>query len=166
MLQSLPYWLHLLAAAVWVGSQAMMFAVIVPGLRQIEAGPRWRLMSAVTVRFGWLGGVALAVLVVTGIDNINRYSPAAMFDFRYGYILAVKVALVAVVVLLTFVHSLMVGPRLLRAQEAGLSAGAAPPEEARLRRQSMVLSSTTFVLSLAVLFCAALLRGPFAYHAA
>jgi putative copper export protein len=166
MLQSLPYWLHLLAAATWVGSQVMMFAVIVPGLRRLDAGPRWRLMSVVTVRFGWLGGFSLAVLVATGIDNINRYSPADMFDFRYGYILAVKVALVAAVVLLTLAHSLVVGPRLLRAQEAALASASAVPAESRLRRQSVMLSSATFLLSLAVLFCAALLRGPFAYHAA
>jgi ABC-type Fe3+ transport system permease subunit len=88
-----------------------------------------------------------------------------MFGLRYGYILAVKLVLVALVILLTLAHSLVAGPRLLRLQEADLNATESQPADlAKARRTSVVLSALTLLLSLAVLFCAALLRGPFAFQ--
>jgi len=167
MLDAIPYWLHLLAAAAWIGPQLMMFLVIAPGLGGLDQPARLRLMRTITLRFGWLGGGALAVLVVTGLGNIDRYAPADMFDLRYGYILAVKLVLVAVVILLTLAHSLVAGPRLLRLQEAALNATQERAKDlTKARRLSIVLSALTLLSSLAVLFCAALLRGPFAFQGA
>jgi uncharacterized membrane protein len=140
----------------------MMFMVVVPGLRYLDDSSRVRLMRIVTPRFGALGGVALAVLVLTGLDNINRYAPDDMYTYRYGYILATKVIVAAAVIAMTVVHSLVIGPRLLREQEAALT-GTAGPGLARLRRLSIVLSSLTLLLSLVILLCAALLRGSWAY---
>lgn len=165
MLDALPYWLHLLAAAAWIGPQLMMFIAVVPALRVLDASARYRVLVALTPRFGWLGSLALLVLILTGIDNIDSYAPNAMFDLRYGYILTTKLVLVAVVAVLSIFHTGLVGPRLLRLQEQALQGGEGEAAElVRLRRQSIVLSVLTLLLSLAVLFCAALLRGVFAQH--
>ncbi|HXH21330.1 MAG TPA: DUF4149 domain-containing protein [Dehalococcoidia bacterium] len=163
MLEALPYWLHLIAAAAWVGPQLMMFLVVVPGLGALDTGTRARFLARISVRFGWLGAASLALLLLTGIDNIDRYAPGRMFEFRYGYILAVKLALFGIVTVLTALHSLVVGPRLLRLQELAAHSPDSAPGLPRARRASALLSALTLVLSLAVLFCAALLRSRWAF---
>jgi putative copper export protein len=155
---------HLIAATIWVGSQVMMFAVVIPSLRLVEdAGTHSRLLRGVTRRFGYLGLAALVFLALTGVDNIDRYAPAPMFDFRYGTILATKLILYVLVILLTAAHALVIGPRLLAAQGSTNEAAA---RVRSLRRQSILVSSLTLVFSIAILFCAALLRSPYALGSA
>jgi uncharacterized membrane protein len=165
MLTSIPLWLHLMAASVWVGSQIMMFAVVIPSVRKLpESAARIQVLTPLTTRFGWLGAAALIVLAITGVDNISRYSPGDMFDIRYGYILATKLSLLGLVLLLTLYHTLYVGPRQLRfqAQAAERPGTIDSALLVRTRVQSIVISVLTLLLSLAVLFCAALLRSVFA----
>lgn len=159
LLGSVPLWLHLVAATFWVGSQAMMFLVAVPALRVLGPAQRAPVLRRLAPRFAWLGFVSLAVLLLTGIENIARYAPASMFDLRYGYILTVKVALFALVALLTVLHSFVIGPRLLDEQERG----GATARLRGLQAQSIVVSTLAFLLSLAALYCAALLRSRFAF---
>ena len=167
---SLPLWLHIVSATVWVGSQVMMFAVVVPAVRSIDEGrARYRFLAALTPRFGWLGGGALVVLVLTGVDNVRRYAPSSgvIFDVRYGYILVAKLIMVALVILRTVYHGAHVGPKLLRLQGealAGQAASAASLPATRL--QSVLISSLTLILSLLILLCATLLRTSFGGEAA
>ncbi len=156
MLSAVPLWFHLLAAAVWVGSQVMMVAIVLPATRKLApGGPRDEVMRAITSRFAVLGFAALFLLLLTGLDNVSRYSPADMFSFRYGYILAAKISMYVIVVLLTAYHAFIVGPQLLAAQ-------ADRPVPSGLRKRSIFASSAVLLLSLAILFCAALLRSRFA----
>ncbi len=113
MLSVVPLWLHVIGATIWVGSQVMMFAVVIPSLRLMEGTTRQQLVAGVTRRFGYLGFAALLLLVLTGLDNINRYAPSDLFDHRYGYILTVKLIMVAAVIALTALHALWLGPKLL-----------------------------------------------------
>ena len=167
MVDAWPPWLHILAATAWVGPQLMMFLVVMPSLRSMEdAAARYRFMQVLTPRFGWLGFGALALLVITGIENIRRYAPDDMFDLRYGYILTAKLATVAAMALITAVHSFYIGPAQMRLQAEALSRPDSPRqgELMSLRRRSMLLSSVTLLLSLGVLFGASLLRTAFAHH--
>jgi len=180
MLDSVPLWLHILAAAIWVGSQVMLFVVVVPALRAAE-DPRSRaaVLRGVTRRFGYLGTASLALLVLSGIDNVDRYGPPDMFDLRYGWVLTVKLALFAAVLVLTALHSLVIGPRLMALhslvigprlmalqQAAAVSPDAATAARIRaLRARSVVFSGLTLLLSIAILFCAALLRSGWSYEA-
>jgi len=168
MLDSVPLWLHILGAAIWVGSQVMLFVVVVPALRLAE-DPRARaaILRGVTRRFGYLGTASLILLFLTGIDNVDRYSPSDMFDIRYGWVLTVKLVLFAIVLMLTALHSLVIGPRLLALQQAA----AASPDAATaariraLRARSVAFSGLTLLLSIAILFCAALLRSGWSFEA-
>ncbi len=162
MTGSLPLWIHIVAATVWVGPQVMMFVVVVPSLRALDdPRDRTRLLAALTPRFGWLGLGALLVLVLTGIDNIRRYAPSDVFDIRYGYILVTKLVMVTIVILVTVYHSFVVGPSLLRLQSEAATDGAAGARLRSARLQSIVISSLTLVLSLLILLCATLLRSAF-----
>jgi uncharacterized membrane protein len=166
MLEALPLWLHIVAAAVWVGSQVMMFVVVIPSLRLTEILiARHQVLRGVTRRFGYLGLAALILLALTGVDNLDRYAPDDIFHFRYGYILAGKLIMLTIAIGLTAVHALWIGPRLLdlQANVDSIDDGAARMRGLRLK--SIATSSMTLVLSLGILFCAALLRSPYAYGA-
>ena len=161
MLSAVPLWLHIVGAAVWVGSQVMMVAVVIPSLRLAGPEVRQPVLASVTKRFGYLGLASLVLLVLTGLDNLDRYAPADMFDYRYGYLLAAKLSLLTAAVVLTAAHALYLGPRLLRLYESGALHDDSRVKSVRIL--SIASSSLTLLLSLLILLCAALLRSPYAY---
>ncbi len=162
MVDTIPFWVHILAVAVWVGPQFFMFIVTAPALRAIEDNEtRLRVLRLVATRFGWLAWSAMVILVLTGISNVFDHEDESSisvlnFDYRYSWILFTKMALVAAVIALTALHSFVVGPwqmELAERADDGLR------EEARLRRAGIALSSINLVLSLAVVFAGALLAN-------
>ncbi len=156
MAGAFPYWLHLLGATLWIGPQFMLALIVAPAVRSIpDEGLRGSVLRRVTSRFGMLSVAALAILILTGIDNIARLAPDGMFHLRFGWILVAKLVMVALAVLATVYHGAVVGPRLLRAIESGDTALVS-----RLRRSSMAASMFNLVLALAILFAAALLGTP------
>lgn len=165
ILGTLVFYLHILGAALWIGPQVMMFAVVVPSLRAVkEESVRVQILRALAPRLGWLGGFALTLLIATGIYNVFYRMPADPFDYRYGYMLSLKMGLVAVIGLLTVAHSFAVGPRLLALQEAALGEDVEESEIRPARLRSVLVSSLTLLLSLFVLLIAVFLRSSFAYQ--
>ena len=155
-------WLHILAATIWVGPQIFLFVAAIPAVRTIEdAQARARVMRILTTRFGYLAWGAMLVLVITGIGNLFEIAPVDpedIFDLNYGTIFVVKMALVVATIVLTALHSFVIGPRMLAAQES-------VTDEAQLgpaRRFSIIISSANGLLALAILFTAALLNTDFA----
>ena len=165
--ESIVFWIHLLAAATWVGSQVFMFAAVAPALRALgDEAARYRAVGVLNRRFAWLGWGALAILVLTGIDNVIQrqkdFDIVFDYDFRYAWIFVVKLVLVAVVIALTAIHAYVVGPRLMALQEGGQASAA---ELSRMRRQSIQLSALNLVASVAILFLVALLQnGEFSFE--
>jgi uncharacterized membrane protein len=88
-------WLHLLAMAFFVGGQLMLAAVIVPALRDDRDPERIRRVAR---RFGAGSLIALAVLLATGV------AMASQFSLWSSGTLQLKLALVALVIVLTLVH--------------------------------------------------------------
>ena len=165
--ESIVFWIHLLAAAVWVGSQVFMFAAVVPALRALgDETARHRAVLVLNRRFARLGWGALAILVLTGIENVMRRQDETDlvfdYDFRYAWIFLVKLALVAAVIALTAIHTYVVGPRLLALQEGGQASAA---ELGSARRLSIQLSVVNLLAGVAILFLVALLQnGEFSFE--
>lgn len=88
---------HVLAAAVWVGGQ-LTVAGLLPTLR--AAGPD--VPRAAARRFGVLAWSAFVVLVVTGIWNV--LDTKATFTGAYGVTLGVKIVVVILSGVAAFVH--------------------------------------------------------------
>ncbi|HEY8173712.1 MAG TPA: hypothetical protein VIH21_11555 [Dehalococcoidia bacterium] len=158
MFDAIVLWLHILAAVVFIGPQIFLAAVAMPALRTIsDARSRQEVTRSITRGFGVLGGVALAALLATGIWNYYDAKDAGFIDAddfpRYFFVLQVKLTLVTVVVILTILHGAVFGRRLQRLQESNASEA----ELAQARRWSMLASISTLVVSIAILFCAALL---------
>jgi uncharacterized BrkB/YihY/UPF0761 family membrane protein len=104
-----------------------------------------------------LGGGALVALLITGVLNYRHAKDLGYTsndDFpRYFITMQIKLTLVTVVVILTVLHGLVFGRRLQRLQESD-----APADEiAKARRWSMLASIATLAVSVAILFCAAVL---------
>jgi putative copper export protein len=86
---------HLVAMAFFVGGQIMLAATIVPVERRNPDPARMRTIAR---RFGYGSLVALALLLATGIAMASRYNL-----WEVGT-LHLKLALVGLVIVLTFAH--------------------------------------------------------------
>lgn len=154
-------WLHILAATIWVGPQVFLFVAAIPAVRTIEdIQLRTRVMRMITTRFGYLGWGALVVLVITGIVNLYQedLSVDQLFDLNFGTVFQIKMTLLVLTVVLTALHSFVLGPRVLRMQES-----MAPAEEiAPIRRWQIIVSAVNAVVAIAILFCGALLASDWA----
>ena len=87
--------LHLAAMAFFLGGQLLLAAAVVPALRGDENREQLR---AVARRFGWGSLIALGVLIATGA------AMASHLDLWSDGTLHVKLALVAVALVLVGVH--------------------------------------------------------------
>lgn len=153
-------WIHIFAATVWVGPQVFLFAVAVPAVRTVaDVKERARLMRLITTRFGYLAWGAMAVLVITGISNVYEQEDLDfLFDSNWGIIFQAKMTLVILTVLLTAIHSFVIGPRMLAAQESVSDES----QIAGMRRFSIIISAANAFIALGILFCGALLNTDFA----
>ena len=116
-------------------------------------------MRTITRRFGYIGGVGLALIVIAGGYLIATWrdfysvDPNVGFnDVRFGVIFSIKMTVLLVMLIVVGVHTFMVGPRLLRLYEAQAEGRAVSDAEfAAARRNSMILSITGLVLVLAIM---------------
>lgn len=149
---------HVLAAMLWLGGMLFLGIVGAPVLRAIEPSElRQRLFAAIGLRFRTVGWLAIAVLLLTGIGNLyfrgllhweGALGSGAFWRSTYGTALAVKLAAVALMVVLSAVHDFVIGPRAVRA--------AAAPDQQRsiLRRQAAHLARLNAVLGVVVVIAA------------
>ena len=109
------HWLHLLAAAVWVGGNLAMALAVQPALR-LTLGPAARgpVYKEIGRRFARVQWACWAILLSTGLQKLwgLRETPA-VFQGPFGRILGAKLCLVAAMVALTLAHGKVWGPRLL-----------------------------------------------------
>jgi copper transport protein len=110
-------WLHLAAAALWVGGLVMLAFVV------------WRvapdLRRQAFLRFSRIATVLVAVLVVAGtVVAIERLPAVAdLWETSYGRILLLKLAIVALALGWGAVHHFVVRPRLERGDATGRGIG-------------------------------------------
>ena len=109
-------WLHVLAAAVWIGSMAFFAAVVVPALR--SGALRANAMSLIAIlgpRFRTLGLASLGTLLVTGFFVLRYHGigwaelthGGAWTSSSFGHTLLHKLALVGVVLVASVAHEIV-----------------------------------------------------------
>lgn len=143
--------IHVLAALFWLGGMFFLGLVGAPVLRGIEPPElRQRLFHQLGLRFRTLGWIAIAVLITTGILNLQfrgllRWdrvlSSPTFWRTPFGGALALKLACVTVMLTLSALHDFSIGPR------AGL-AGPLTGEGRRLRAQSMWMARVNAIVGL------------------
>jgi copper transport protein len=117
LLAILTDWLHLVAAAIWIGGIAQLAWAWLPRITSLSAPVRQAVMRSVLARFGRVALPAFLVVVASGLANalIELGHPAALWQTGYGRVLAVKMFLVALIALASYNHALRLRPRLLAA---------------------------------------------------
>jgi len=151
--------LHVTAAAALVGPQLLLFVAVIPAARALPDTQRSAVTRAVTRRFGVVAGVALMVLLTTGLYQFYERVPEPiqeeMTDYRFGRIFMTKMTLFTLLLALIVAHAAWLGPRIQRAMEAVDASGDEGGREAAalrtLRRRSVGMSVAMLAASLAVL---------------
>lgn len=143
-------WVHLLAAAVWIGGIAQIVVAWIGPVLRGSTALRGAVMRQVLRPFGRVALPAFLIVVVSGLLNalIELGEPQALWQTGYGRTLAVKVGLVGLIAILSYLHALRLRPRLLAANPH--------PDPKQERRHWRLLRSEP-ALGLAVVAVAALL---------
>ena len=131
---------HLLAAMVWVGGTIALVFVGVPAIRTLEGEPRGRAMRALGLRWRPLGYGALLVAAVTGIALAAHDWSRGRSPFQT--VLWVKVALAACLVVVSYLHNYVLGPRLQAEVREG--------REERTRPSLVAVGWTSLTLTIVV----------------
>ncbi|MCA1644852.1 MAG: copper resistance protein CopC [Chloroflexi bacterium] len=116
-------WLHLLAGGVWVGGLVCLAIWLLVGLPD-SAEQRRHVLARLVQRFSLVGGISVAVIVVTGLYAalLNVPSWQALFDTAYGAALSGKLLLLLPLLALAGLNLLVLNPRFRRAERLSPSA--------------------------------------------
>ena len=158
MEQAIITWIHLVSAAIWVGGSLFIGAVMSPLLKTMSTSLEERLQFMIKVgrRFNKIAIPSLIILIGTGIYNSIAFlnKPDLLLSSNYGNFLIVKIILVVALILAYAVHV-----RIIRkdVEEKIVSKQLSDNQIQKLRKKIIILGEVTMILSVAILFMAALL---------
>jgi uncharacterized membrane protein len=144
-------WLHILAAATWIGGMLFVVLVVVPSLRKGDRAAAAKLLGDTGKRFRTVGWTCFAILFVTGCINLwargvtlHDFIDPAWLTAPFGRAVVVKLSIFAVVLVLSLVHDYSIGPRAV----AALERDPASELSATLRRRASILGRVNALLAL------------------
>ena len=158
MEQAIINWIHLVSAAVWVGGTLFIGAVLAPLLKKMSMPLEERIQMMVLVgrRFNKIAVPSLIILIVTGLYNSQQVitNPDSLLSTSYGSFLLVKIILVIALIIAFIIHV-----RIIRkdVEQKIISKEMTEKQIQKLRKKIIILGEIIVVISLAVLFFAALL---------
>jgi putative copper export protein len=100
---------HLIAAGIWFGGSTALVFVGVPAIRILDGEPRGRAMKELGLRWRPLGYGALAVAALTGVTLAAR---EWQHDTAFQIVFWAKVALFLCLLVASYFHNFVLGPRL------------------------------------------------------
>ena len=156
--QAIITWIHLIAASIWVGGSLFIGIVFSPLLKTMTNSieERMQIMIRVGKRFNKVAVPSLIILMVTGLYTSHALigKPDLLISTSYGTYLIIKIILVIALIITYAVHV-----RVIRkdVEEKIMSNQMSEPEIQKLRKKIIILGEITVVLSIAILFFAALL---------
>lgn len=157
-------WLHILAAAAWIGGMVFLALVLVPVLRGRPFGEvQTELLYRLGLRLRHFGWAMIGLLVVTGVVNMavlgggwEAVWTGALWHGPWGHALSAKLGLVTVMLALSAAHDFWVGPKAM----ALIEAETGTPRCRRYQRSARWMGRLMLVLSLGILALAVTLpRG-------
>jgi len=156
--QAILTWIHLVAAAIWVGGSLFIGIVFSPLLKTMTDSleERMQIMIRVGRRFNIIAVPSLIILMATGLysSHVLLGKPELLVSTSYGIFLIVKIILVIILIITYAVHV-----RVIRkdVEEKIMSKQMSKSQIQKLRKKIIILGEVTVVLSLAILFFASLL---------
>jgi putative copper export protein len=101
-------WIHLIAAAIWVGGSIFIGIVFSPILKTITTSieERIQIMIKVGKRFNKIAVPALIILMITGLYNSHLLlsKPELLMATSYGIFLTIKIILVIALIITYAIH--------------------------------------------------------------
>ena len=116
---------HLLAAGIWFGGSTALVFVGVPAIRTLEGEPRGTAMKKLGLLWRPLGYGALLVAALTGVVLASREWES---DSTFQIVLWVKVGVFVCLLVVSYLHNFVLGPRL----QAEIREGREPRTRPRL----------------------------------
>jgi len=158
--QAILTWIHITCAAIWVGGSLFIGAVFAPILKKMSMPieERLQLMIKVGRRFNKLAVPALIILMATGMYQAHLILQKSdlLLDSSYGNILVIKIILVVALIVTFAIHV-----RVIRkdVEEKIMSKQISDDQLQVLRKKIIILGEITVVLSVIILFLAAVLNS-------
>ena len=156
--QAIITWIHLVAASIWVGGSLFIGIVFSPLLKTMTSSveERMQIMIRVGKRFNKVAVPSLIILMLTGLYTSHALlgKPDLLISTSYGMFLIIKIILVIALIITYAIHV-----RIIRKDiEDKIMTNQMPEAEIqKLRKKIIILGEITVVLSVAILFFAALL---------
>jgi len=153
-------WIHLTSAAIWVGGSLFIGAVLAPILKTMSYSLEERLQMMIRVgrRFNKIAIPSLIILIGTGIYNsysfFNNFE--LLFSTSYGNLLTIKIILVMALIITYIIHV-----RIIRkdVEEQIMSKKMSEQQIKKLRSKIIILGEIIVIISVGILFMAALLNS-------
>ncbi len=156
--QAIITWIHLVAAAFWVGGSLFIGIVFSPLLKTMTDSlqERMQIMIRVGRRFNKVAVPSLIILMATGLYSTHMLlgKPELLFATSYGIYLTIKIILVIVLIITYVIHVRVIRKDI---EDKIMSNQMSDSEIQKLRKKIIILGEITVVLSITILFFAALL---------
>ena len=158
--QAILTWIHVTCAAIWVGGSLFIGVVFAPILKKMSMPieERLQLMIKVGRRFNKLAVPALIILMITGMYQAHLILQKSdlLLESSYGNVLVIKIILVIALIVTFAIHV-----RVIRkdVEEKIMSKQISNDQLQVLRKKIIILGEITVVLSIIILFLAAVLNS-------
>jgi len=153
MLPLVVVWLHILAAVVWIGGMMFLSLVLAPLVRRENTVPGYTvLFRSAAQRFRLVVWLAIGILLSTGPVLLRGRGISSIDMTQWPPVFLVKAALVVVLLLLTFLHDLLLGP--LVSRNSTIPARVRTVREQIFVRASRWVPRLALAVALGVLFVA------------
>lgn len=104
--------LHMFAAISWVGGMLFLSLVLAPIVKSRKAAPEFMALFRLAARrFRIVAWVAMGLLLTTGPMLLVHRGMALTHPEAWPFIVSLKLGLVVVLLVLTLLHDLLLGPR-------------------------------------------------------
>lgn len=154
----LTIFLHIVAACLWLGGMLFLILAFIPGIKNHP--DKINLIAQISLKFRKVGIVALIVLLITGIAQLEnrgvQWTVEYFTDSPFGRMAGLKILVFIAIIAVSLVHDHYLGTRAIEAWKNRPD----HPETVKLRSLSRILGRISFLLALsAVLIGIILVRG-------
>ena len=158
MEQAVMTWIHLVSAAIWVGGSLFIGAVLTPILKKMSLSLEERIQMMVKVgrQFNKIAVPSLIILIATGLYNSSFVlsNPDLLFSTSYGSFLFIKIILVIALIIAFVAHIRIIRKEI---EDKIMSKEMTEIQIQKLRKKMIILGEIIVIISVAILFFAALL---------
>ncbi len=149
---------HIVAACLWLGGMLFLILAFIPGIKKHP--DKVNLIAAVSLKFRIAGIIALIVLLITGLIQLEFRGVQLSMEYftssSFGKIAGLKILVFIFIIFLSLIHDYFIGTHAIEAWKKNPD----NPKTITLRNLSRMLGRINFILALIAVFLGlVLVRG-------